>query len=150
MSSSTYVHTQRAPLWLILEATALYFVFAAWLVRTIPGLVLIMIVVGILMMGLGFAVRHLTVEDEGDHLAIRFGPLRLFRTRLAYEDIRGVEVGRTLILDGWGIHWSLRGGWVWNLWGRDCVIVHLPRGVFVLGTDDPINLERFLEDKITP
>jgi hypothetical protein len=37
-------------------------------------------------------------------------------------DIGSVEIGRTLHLDGWGIHMSVRGGWVWNLWGRDCVV----------------------------
>jgi hypothetical protein len=34
---------------------------------------------------------------------------------------RRVEIGRTLTLDGWGMHDSIRGGWVWNHLGRDCV-----------------------------
>jgi hypothetical protein len=50
-------------------------------------------------------------------LVIRFGPIPLFRRTVRYADIQKVEVGRTLILDGWGIHFSIRGGWVWNLWG---------------------------------
>lgn len=44
---------------------------------------------------------------------------------------------------------SIRGGWVWNLWGRDCVVVHLKNGgVLRIGTDDAENLARFLEGKV--
>jgi hypothetical protein len=43
----------------------------------------------------------LTIRDEGDCLALRFGPLPLLRKRIRYADITGVEVGRTTILDGW-------------------------------------------------
>ena len=53
---------------------------------------------------LASAFHQLTVEDQGDHLAIRFGPLPLFRRKVRYAEIEKVEVGRTLILDGWGIH----------------------------------------------
>ncbi len=40
------------------------------------------------------------------------GPIPLFRRSVKYEDIISVEIGRTTILDGYGIHKSLRGGWV--------------------------------------
>ena len=67
----------------------------------------------------------------------------------ADDDIEKVEVGRTMILDGWGIHYSVRGGWVWNLWGRDCVALRLKNGgVLRIGTDDASNLAGFLEGKI--
>jgi hypothetical protein len=95
------------------------------------------------------ALRHLTVVDEGDWLAIRFGPLSLSRRTVRSDDMEGVEVGRALLLDGWGIHYSVRGRWVWNLWGRDCVVVHLKNsGVLRIGTDDAVNLARFLEGKV--
>lgn len=61
------------------------------------------------------AFHHLTVEDRGDRLAVRFGLLPLFPRTVRYDDIEKVEVGRTLLLDGWRIHYSVRGGWVWNL-----------------------------------
>jgi hypothetical protein len=92
--------------------------------------------------------HHLTVEDQGEFLAIRFGSIPLFRRTVRYADIVKVEIGRTLILDGWGIHMSLRGGWVWNLWGRDCVVVRLKKGVLRIGTDDAANLAGFLDKKI--
>jgi len=65
-----------------------------------------------------------------------------------YADVDKVKVGRTTILAGWGIHCSIRGGWVWNLWGRDCVVVHLKNGgVLRIGTDDAENLARFLNSR---
>jgi hypothetical protein len=94
------------------------------------------------------AFHHLTVEDQGNRLTIRFGPLPLFRRAVRYHDIEKVEVGRTTILDGWGIHRSIRGGWVWNIWGRDCIVVHLKTSVLRIGTDDAENLVGFLELKM--
>jgi hypothetical protein len=105
--------------------------------------------VGLLIALLAPAFHHLTVEDRSDVLAIRFGLVPLFRGTVRYTDIEKVEVGRTLILEGWGIHYSIRGGWVWNLWGRDCVVVHFKNGgVLRIGIDDAENLARSLERKI--
>jgi hypothetical protein len=143
-----YSHTQKAPLCLILYGSALACVALAWLVGETPG-IFIAGGVGLLVALLAPAFHHLSVVDQGDVLAIRFGPVPLFRRIVRYADIESVEVGRTLLLDGWGIHYSIRGGWVWNLWGRDCVVVHLKNGgVLRIGTDDAENLARFLEGKI--
>jgi len=91
----------------------------------------------------------MTEWDEGDRLALRFGLLPRLRRIVWYADIDSVEVGRTLILDGWGIHFRMRGAWVWNLWGRDCVVVRLKNGeVPRIGTDDVPNRARFLEGMI--
>lgn len=143
-----YSHTQKAPLCLILYGSALLCFALAWMVGSPPGLY-IAAAVGLLIALLAPAFHHLTVEDRGDRLAVRFGPVPLFRRSVLYADIEKVEVGRTLILDGWGIHYSIRGGWVWNLWGRDCVVVRLKNGgVLRIGTDDAANLARFLEGKV--
>lgn len=146
--ASGYSHTQRAPLCLILYGSALGCFGFAWMASTtldLPGM-LIAVCVGLLMLVLGPAFHHLTVEDEGDVLAIRFGPLRLFRTALRYADIEKVEIGRTLLLEGGGIHYSFRKGWVWKLSGRACVEVYLNNGRMLrIGTDDAENLARFLE-----
>ena len=110
---------------------------------------MIAVAAGLLIALLAPACHHLTVEDEGDQLAIRFGPLPLLHRTVRYDDIARVEIGRTLLLDGWGIHDSIRGGWVWNLWGRDCVVVYLKNGgVLRIGTDDATNLACFLEAKV--
>jgi hypothetical protein len=97
---------------------------------------------------LAAAFHSLTVEDRGNGLAIRFGPVPLFQRTVRYADVSTIDVGRTVLLEGWGIHWSLRGGWIWNLWGRDCVIIHFKNGsILRIGSDDAGNLARFLEAK---
>lgn len=143
-----YSHTQKGPLCLILYGTALAIMILTWLDGDTPG-VFIGGGVALVIAFLAPAFHHLTVEDQGEVLAIRYGPIPLFRRTLRYADIEKVEVGRTTVLDGWGIHLSIRGGWVWNLWGRDCVVVHLKKGVLRIGTDDAANLARFLDGKIS-
>ncbi len=143
-----YSHTQKAPLCVILYGSALLCIGLAWIIGDTRGIYIAC--AGSLVVALfASAFHHLTVSDRNDHLAICFGPLPLFGKTLRYADIEIVEVGRTLILDGWGIHYSIRGGWVWNLWGRDCVVVHLKNdGVLRIGTDDAENLARFLQGKL--
>lgn len=142
-----YSHTQKAPLCLILYGSALACIALAWIVGDTPGN-FIAVAVGLVIALVGPAFHHLTGVDQGESLAIRFGPIPLFHRTVQYADIEKVQIGRTLILDGWGIHYSIRGGWVWNLWGRDCVVVHWKKGVLRIGTDDAENLARFLEGKI--
>jgi hypothetical protein len=149
---SGYWHTQKAPLCLVLCGSALACFVLAGVLPPIPGVpgTIIAAAVGLLFAMLAPAFHHLTVKDEGDRLTIRFGPLLLFRRTVQYADIERVEVGRTPLLDGCGgIHYSIRGGWVWNLWGRDCIVVHLKKGgVLRIGTDDSLNLASLVEPKI--
>jgi hypothetical protein len=72
----------------------------------------------------------------------------LFRKPITYADIEAVEAGRTLLLDGWGIHLSIRGGWVWNIWGRECVVIQHGGATTRVGTDDAENLIRFLKSRV--
>lgn len=151
MDESGYSHTQTAPLCLVLYFTAIWLLIASWFTQDQPTIPFALAVGGVITAVIASAFHHLTVEDQGDGLAIRFGPLPLpmFRRTVQYADIVKAEVGRTLILDGWGIHMSLRGGWVWNLWGRDCVVVHMANGgVLRIGTDDAEKLAQFLEGKL--
>ncbi len=53
-----------------------------------------------------------------------------------------------MLLESWGIHMSPRGGWVWNIWGRDCVVIRLETGTLRLGTDDAANLAEYLRQRI--
>ncbi len=143
-----YSHTQKAPLCLILYASALACFVLVFIIGETPG-IYIGGSVGLLIALLGPCFHHLTVEDQGEVLAIRFGPIPLFRRTVQYADIGSVEIGRTLLLDGWGIHLSIRGGWVWNLWGRTCVVVHFRNGgTLRIGTDDAENLVEFLRSRI--
>ena len=147
IAMDAYSHTQKAPLCLILYGSAFLCFVLAWVVGGTPG-IFIGDGIGLLFTLLAPAFHHLTVMDQGERLAIRFGPVPLFRRTVQYADIDKVEVGRTLVIDGWGIHYSIRGGWVWNLWGRDCVVVHFKNGSMLrIGTDDAENLTQFLNNR---
>lgn len=100
------------------------------------------------MLILAGSFHYLSVEDAGDSLRIRFGPIPLFRRTVRYADMSHVEVSRTTFLDGWGIHLSLSGGWVWNLWGRDCVVIRTRNGTLRLGSDDSEQLALFLKERL--
>jgi hypothetical protein len=137
----TYWHRQTAPLCLVLYALAAFFIALGWALRQEPALAVVLPIAGGVVALLGAAFHHLTTEDQGDHLSIRFGPLPLFRTTLRYEQIRSLELGRATSI---GIHWTL-GSSTWNLWGRDCLVIHYKHGgVFRLGSDDAENLARFI------
>lgn len=144
----TYRHTQRAPLCLLLYGLAAAEVVTAWKFGNVLPIVWTLSICGVLILVLAASFHHLIVEDRGDSLAIAFGPVPLFRRVVPYANIVEATVDRTTILDGWGIHLSLRGGWVWNLWGRDCVRLQLRRGTLRVGTDDAENLSRFIRRKI--
>ncbi len=142
-----YHHTQSSPLYLILIASGIGIVLGGWSVSEWT-LRTILLTSGSVMLLLAISFRHLAVRDEGDKLLICFGPLPLFRRRLKYEEIESVERNRSSILDGWGIHLSPGGGWVWNLWGFDCVDVYRKgRSRLRIGTDDPEGLEAFLKTR---
>lgn len=146
---SGYSHTQRAPLCLLLYFLAAVFIGLGWVLRNPPPLPWLLPLMGLPLAGLAASFHHLQVVDQGDVLAVRFGPVPLFHTAVKYADIARVEAGQTLLLDGLGIHMSVRGGWVWNLWGRDCVVVHYhDGGVLRIGTDDPVNLAAFVRGRI--
>jgi len=148
MSEPSYHHTQKAPWFLLLFAFAALFFTVAWVTRAEPVLPAILLVSGLLMATLGYSMQQLTVSDEGDRLAICFGPLPLFRKRIRYDDIIGVEIGRTTIMDGWGIHWSPWGGWLWSLSAGKCVVIRRRRRVTRVGTDDAEGLAEFLKSRI--
>ena len=84
MISPTYSHTQEAPLWMILFGLSIPCFVFAWLVREQPVVLAVMIVAAVLLVLVGLAFHHLTVEDEGDRLAIRFGPLPFLETSIQY------------------------------------------------------------------
>jgi hypothetical protein len=143
-----YSHTQSAPLCLILYGFgAIAFLLALFSGDQIG--IAIAGCVGLILATLARCFQHLAVEDYGDALAVRFGPIPLFRRTVRYSEILSVEAGQTTLLDGWGIHMSVRGGWVWNLWGWTCVVIHFKDGgTLRIGTDDVDHLIAFLNRKI--
>jgi hypothetical protein len=148
-TTPAYSHTQKAPLCFLIYALSIVFLASGFIISDAPPIQWLFPVIGLLMFVVAASFHHLAVVDLGDGVMVRFGPIPLFRKTLQYTDILKAEVGRTLLLDGWGIHMSIRGGWVWNLWGRDCVVVHQRKGVLRIGSDDADNLASFLTRKIS-
>jgi len=144
-----YHHTQRAPIHWILHFFAAYFIWFAWVLRDRTVLLAIMSCGGAAFVFLAFAFRHLTVSDDGDALGVRFGPLPVFGTRIPYNTITAVEGGRSSLIDGWGIHYVPGRGWIYNVWGFDCVCVHYDNRLLRIGSDDSANLVMFLRGKIS-
>ena len=142
-----YVHTQTSPLFLLLAAIGIGFFVGG---SQVDGqkLSITLFSIGAVWFLLALSFRQLTCRDEGDHLRISFGPLPIFRRKLLYARLEKVEVSRSRLLDGWGIHLCTRGGWVWNLWGFDCVDIDFTGGKKLrLGTDDPEGLAAFLNSR---
>lgn len=142
-----YDKTQYAPLHYILLAVAVVLLAGAWVARGEPGAVITQVGVAATLVLLGFMFGSLTVRDEGEWLALRYGPLPVFRKRIRYADITGVEPDRSSVIDGWGIHYIPGRGTTYNLWGFGCVKLLLGRKVIRVGSDDVENLAEFLRNK---
>jgi hypothetical protein len=146
--SAGYIHKQWGPWAFVLYGFGIGGLILACVFQHEPPAPLILSGVGLVFLALAPCFHYLTVADTGDELAIRFGPLPLFHQRIRYDAIRDVEIGRTMLIEGWGIHMSmLRPGMVWNIWGRDCVVIH-HHSTLRLGTNDAENLYAFLKTKI--
>jgi hypothetical protein len=93
---------------------------------------------------LGLVWSRMTVQIDDDRLQWSFGP-GWPRCSLPLAEVRSVEVTRTTFWEGWGIHRTRR-GWLYNIAGRDAVIVTRTNGKQVLlGTDEPRRLKSALE-----
>ncbi len=143
-----YERTQSAPYYWLLTLIGAGMLFAAYLMP-VSGVRLFLLAMSGVMFVLALSFRQLTLRDDGDWLAIRFGPLPLFQRKVVYDNIQTVNRGRTSLWDGWGIHYSLSGHIVWNIWGFDCVDVTFHKGRKLrIGTDDPEGLEAFLKQRM--
>ncbi len=128
----------------------LLFIGMGWVMSDIPSFGWLFPTIGVLSLFVATSFHYLEVKDQGESLLIRFGPLGLFRRTVPYHELQSIESGRTLLLDGLGIHYSVRGGWVMNIWGRDCVVLRYQDGrTLRVGTNDPKNLTQFLQHRIT-
>lgn len=90
----------------------------------------------------------LTIEDEGDAIRARFGPVGLFSKRIPYSEISSAEPARSGIIDGWGVHYILGRGMIYNIWGFGCVRISYAGRVVRFGTDEPEALAGFIRGKL--
>ena len=135
-----YTHTQRSPLLLLLLVVAATVTLASLALpsaRTIPfGARLTIVAAAVAMVLSGLVFTTLTITVDGDQLSWHFGA-GLVRKSVSLSEIVSAEPVRTTWVDGWGIHLTAR-GWLYNVSGRDAVLVTLREGKrFLLGTDEP-------------
>jgi hypothetical protein len=143
-----YDHTQRAPLAFLMYLLAAALLVCASAFGEPLEVVAVLIGAAALFMLIGLCFRQLTVRDEGEYLAIRYGPLPVFHRRIAFRDIRSVERGRSSLIDGWGIHYVPGRGTTYNLWGYDCAVLKVNKGTVRVGSDDADRLVEFVRSRI--
>lgn len=147
MATPAYRHTQTSPirfgLFLILAVSLL----AGWIWRAEFAAWFSMACLAGVTALVWLTMTRMTVEDEGEALLVQFGPIPLFSTRIRYEDIETFEAKRSRVIDGWGIHYLPGRGWIWSLWGLDCVDIKRKKNTIRIGTDDAENLVAFLQSR---
>lgn len=144
----SYHHTQRGSIHHLLYPIAIVMAASVFFLPPLLSLRILFWVVAGVFVALGSAFAQLTVSDEGDCLAIRFGPLPLFGKRIRFDEIASVESGRTALIDGWGIHYMPARGWTYNIAGRDCVEMAVKGRTVRVGTDDVEGLMEFLRGRV--
>jgi hypothetical protein len=98
----------------------------------------------VLTAALGLVFSRLTVRIDPRRVHWAFGP-GWPRFSLPLDDISAIEATHTTFWDGWGIR-RVRGGWLYNVAGRDVVRLTRRDGRLVLlGTDQPRRLKAALE-----
>jgi hypothetical protein len=143
-----YEHTQEGPVHLIGYGLAAIFIGIAWFSSSRGMPYVGMLALAGLMIFLALCFQRLTVRDEGEWLAIRYGPLPLFWRRIPYASMTAAEAARSDWLDGGGIHYIPGRGWIYNLWGRDCVKLQLGNKKVRIGTNDVEGLLRFIKTRV--
>lgn len=143
-----YEHTQQGKLYLLFVPSVLAALGLAFALRHNPAAMAMAAGFALLMLVVTGMFRTLTVRDEGDHLLVQFGPIPSFRKRIAYDQITAVEPAKSRWIDGWGIHYVPRDGWIWNLWGFDCARLTVGGSTLRVGSDDVENLVTFLKSQI--
>jgi len=126
----SYKHTQRGTLILIvlLGVAALFIILGLTMLKSFWFSAPI-------LLACAWLFHSLTIEITDRELRWRFGS-GLIRNRVPLTEIVSAEPMRTGL--SWGIHWSPRTGWLYNVSGFDAVAVTLRSGKrFTLGTDEP-------------
>ena len=89
-------------------------------------------------------LTSLTVQVTNEMVVWRFGP-GVVHFSLPLAEITSVAATRTPLWAGFGIHWIFT-GWVYNVSGRDSVVLTKPDGSKVwIGTDEPDALAAAIE-----
>ncbi|MGB3404909.1 MAG: hypothetical protein WBA77_19655 [Microcoleaceae cyanobacterium] len=89
----------------------------------------------------------LSIEVSDQDLRWQFGP-GIIRKSVKLSEIAQVEVTRTYLIEGWGIHLTSR-GWLYNISGFKAVAIQLKNNQqFLLGTDEPEQLVSVIRQQL--
>lgn len=93
----------------------------------------------------GFALFwRLLVEVDGRVIRAVFG-VGIIRRTVELKDVRQVDVIRTRVWWGYGIHWT-PSGWLYNVAGRDAVRLEVAgEKALMIGTDEPVALKAAID-----
>lgn len=140
-----YERTQQAAwMWIVL-LLVIAAILAAWSTDPRPeiGPPVAIALVPLLLAGAIFT--RLTIAVDANAVRWHFGwgwP----GGSVAMADIARTEVTQTSLLEGWGIHWTIWHGWLWNAGGFQAVeIFKSDGGPVTLGTADPQGLVEAIE-----
>lgn len=150
----TYDRTQHGSIqWLMVAIGVAQLIAAAGLLAWRIGdgaLWIVLAVVGATLVVLSRAFAELRIHEEDDALLVAFGPLPLFRRRIAWSRIHSAAPATLTWRHGIGIHRIPRRGWVWNVDSGAAVELQLESGFLRLGTDDTAGLLACVQRRIAP
>src|SRR5476649_676717 len=104
----TYQHTQPGKVILVSVGAMAALLIIIGMTACPPVLFALMILVLV-----AWLFHSLTIEIADGELRWRFGP-GWIRKRVPLGEIASAQVVRTMVLEGWGIHYS-RFGWLYNV-----------------------------------
>ena len=135
-----YAHKQLA-MWYWALCLALVLVF--WIIGLIGGSEVpstVLTSVGVVIVIVCAIFSQLTTVVDGVNVRWMFG-WGFPAGQLPLAQIASVEIVETNVLEGFGIHWTIWHGWLWNDGGfRGVQLTKTDGGKVTLGTDDPEGL----------
>ncbi len=103
--------------------------------------------VALLLFICGIIFSRLSIEVTDEDLRWKFGS-GLIQKTVKLSEIEAVEITRTTLIEGWGIHLTRR-GWLYNISGWKAVVIKLKQNQqFLLGTDEPEKLVSAIQQQL--
>ena len=111
--------------------------------------IILSISIALILLITGIIFSQLSIEVTDQELRWKFG-LGLIQHRVKLSEIETVEITRTRLIQGWGIHLTDR-GWLYNVDRLQAVAIKLKNHQqFLLGTDEPQQLVSAIEMQLNP